>query len=248
MTPTEKLVTLLESGSAPLAESMLLLSAALTDREDAVDVGLGHLAELARGVDEPTTTAVTRHLFDALHFRGDIDDYHSPENSFLDRVLERRIGMPITLSAVVVDVGQRIGLGLHLVGMPGHVLVGLDDTPDSFIDAFGGVVLDAEGVQQRFASIFGAEANLTPQAMQPIDTAGVISRVCNNLTRSWIERDARALNTLLDLRAALPASSRDRQILIGIAEGRGRFDLAARLRTELDPDDPAIDGLWAQLN
>lgn len=248
MTPTEHLVGLLESGAPPLGESMLFLSAALTNRTDAVAVGMAQLDELAAGVAEPTTTALVEHLFDAMQFRGDVDDYHAPENSFLDRVLERRVGMPITLSAVVAEVGARVGLDLHLIGMPGHVLVGIDDADDTYIDAFAGVVLDGDGVRERFASIFGEDAKLAPRALQPIDTAGVINRVCNNLTRTWIERDPSALNALLDLRAEIPSSMRERQLLVGLAEGRGRFDLAARLRTELDPRDPTIDRLWARLN
>lgn len=248
MTPLETLVDLLHHDAPPLGTSLLLLSASLSGREDATTIGTGLLDELAAGVEEHTVTGLVHHVFDTAKFRGDVDDYHAPANSFLDQVLERRLGMPITLSAVVAEVGSRIGLNMHLVGMPGHVLVGLDGRPDAYIDAFGGTELDEDGVRQRFASIFGSDADLAPRALQPIDTAAVITRVCNNLTRSWTERDPASLNRLLDVRSELPTSIRERQMLIGMAEGRGRFDLAARLRTSIDPTDPTIDRLWARLN
>lgn len=248
MTALDRLVDLLGTPDAPLGQSMLLLSEALTGRPDAVRVGTGMLDELAAEIDTASVPAIVHHLFDRHGFHGDTDDYHAPENSLLDRVLERRIGMPITLSAVVAEVGHRHGIDLHLVGMPGHVLVGCDSDPHVYIDAFAGRELDEIGVRERFASIFGAQAELAPSALAPIDTRAVIGRVCNNLTRSWIERDPPALNRLLDVRAALAATARDKQMLIGLAEGRGRFDLAARLRTEVDPSDPTIDALWGRLN
>lgn len=248
MTPLETLIDLLHHDAPPLGTSLLLLSASLCGRDDATSVGAALLDELAEGVEENTVEGLVHHVFDTAKFRGDVDDYHAPENSFLDQVLERRLGMPITLSAVVAEVGSRIGLNMHLVGMPGHVLVGIDNQPGSYIDAFAGTQLDEDGVRQRFASIFGTEADLAPKALQPIETAAVITRVCNNLTRSWTERDPVAVNRLLDFRSELPASVRERQMLIGLAEGRGRFDLAARLRTALDPTDPAIDRLWSRLN
>lgn len=246
--PIEALTEHLGDEDPPLATCLLLLSEALTGREDAVVVGNSLLDGLAEGVTDSSVTGVVRHLFDTSRFQGNIEDYHSPENSFLDRVLERRLGMPITLSAVVAEVGDRLGIGMHLVGMPGHVLVGLDDDPRRYVDAFGGTELDEVGVRRRFESIFGADTSLAPKALLPIDTIAVINRVCNNLTRSWLDRDRTALDRLLDVRTALPATPRDRQLLIGLAESRGRFDLAARLRTEVDPTDPVIDGLWARLN
>jgi regulator of sirC expression with transglutaminase-like and TPR domain len=248
MTHEAALAELLAEDEPPLATCLFLLSAALTERDDVTMVGEELLDRYAAGLDDATAPSLIHHLFDTLVFRGDVDDYQSAENSFLDRVLERRTGMPITLSAVVAEVGARVGLGMHLVGMPGHVLVGLDDDPTRFIDAFAGTELDEQGVQLRFASIFGKDAALPPHALQPIDTAAVINRVCNNLTRTWVERDPAAINRLLEVRAALPGTTRDKQLIIGLAEARGRLDIAARLRTEIDPTDPTIDRLWARLN
>jgi regulator of sirC expression with transglutaminase-like and TPR domain len=248
MTHEAALAELLAEDRPPLATCLFLLSASLSERDDVITIGEDLLDRYAAGLDDATAPSLIHHLFDTLVFRGDVEDYHSAENSFLDRVLERRTGMPITLSAVVVEVGARVGLGMHLVGMPGHVLVGLDEDPTRFIDAFAGTELDEQGVQLRFASIFGEDAVLPPHALQPIDTAAVINRVCNNLTRTWVERDPAAINRLLDVRATLPGTTRDKQLIIGLAQARGRLDIAARLRTEIDPTDPTIDRLWARMN
>ena len=73
----------------------------------------------ARRVD-----AVVRHLFGTIGLHGDRETYYDPANSLLHRVLDRRRGIPITLSIVTIEVGRRVGLDLVGVGMPGHFLVG----------------------------------------------------------------------------------------------------------------------------
>ncbi len=247
MTP-EELSTVLRSPEVSLDDALLYLSAILSGRDDALEVGQTHLDELAAGVRDPSISGLVSHLFDSVGFAGDIDNYHNEENSLLDRVLERRVGMPITLSAVVAAVGRRLGIDLHLIGMPGHVIVGVPKDPGRFIDAFGGTELNENGVLQRFEAIFGPKTDIPPGALRPIDTISVVNRVCNNLTRTWADTDSRKLNRLLEVRVALPTTENEQRLLINIAEARGRFDLAAQLRHDIDPDDPQIDVLWARLN
>lgn len=247
MTP-EELALFLDKPQPLLTDALLHLSQIVSGRADAFEVGRAHLDEMAAGVDEPTIPALVRHLFDRTGFRGDVDNYHDEQNSLLDRVLERRVGMPITLCAMVVDVGHQLGMDLHLIGMPGHVLVGVPDDQNRFIDAFGGTELDSNGVLQRFAAIFGDAADLPQGALRPIDTVSTVNRVCNNLTRTWAETNSTKLNRLLEVRVALPISKTEQRLLINITEARGRFDLAAKLRHDLNPNDPQIDQLWARLN
>ena len=244
----EELSTYLRSPNASVGDALLHLSTILSNRHDALEVGRQHLDELAAGVREPTISGLVSHLFDTVGFAGDIDNYHDEENSFLDRVLERRVGMPITLSAVVTAVGHRLGIDLHLIGMPGHVIVGIPTDPSRFIDAFGGTELNENGVLRRFEALFGPQTDIPPGALRPIDTISVVNRVCNNLTRTWADSDSRKLNRLLDVRVALPTTENEQRLLINIAEARGRFDLAAKLRQDIDPEDPQIDSLWARLN
>ena len=122
-----------------IGHALLELSAVLLGRADAVVVGTELLDGFALAVGE-STDEILGALFGSDGFRGDVVNYHAEENSLLDRVLERRLGMPITLSAVVIEIGSRIGIPLHMVAMPGHVVVGTQD-PDRYIDAFGGCLL-----------------------------------------------------------------------------------------------------------
>lgn len=230
-----------------IGEALLALSATLSDRSDAISVGRELLDGLALEVRESTTTAIIDTLFGHDGFRGDVIDYHAEENSLLDRVLERRVGMPITLSAVVIEVGRRLDLPLRMVAMPGHVVVGTAK-PNWFIDAFGGVEVDSDGLQRRFASIFGSDASLRAHELEDLDPVGAVNRVCNNLMRTWGTDRTGKLDRLLALRAEIPGSEADRKLVLGVAQARGRFDIAATIRESVDPDDPEIEDLWARLN
>ena len=119
--PTERFVELIQEH--PVALDQTLLSVAAHDHDLDDTVWLGRLDELSADVKEPTLEALRTHLFDVEGFTGDTEDYHAPENSFLDSVIDRRLGMPITLAAVTIEVGRRAGVLLDGIGMPGHFLV-----------------------------------------------------------------------------------------------------------------------------
>lgn len=243
----EELAAWLSEEPSSIGDGLLMLSSVLASRAGVVENGRFALDELADSVAERTTGGIVDALFSTGGFQGDVENYHAEDNSFLDRVIERRLGMPITLSAVVVEVGARVGVPLSLVGIPGHVIVGTD-TANHFIDAFGGVEVNSRWVQKRFESIYGPQAMIPSSAMQKMDVAGTVNRVCNNLMRSWANDRSDKMGRLLDLRSQLPASPAERSLLIDIATGRGRFDIAARLREANNPDDPEIDALWSRLN
>ena len=78
-------------------------------------------------------------LFDRFGFKGNSDDYYDPRNSFFNDVLDRRLGIPITLSAVYIEVAQRLKFPIWGVGMPGHFIVKyMDQTEEFFLDPFYG--------------------------------------------------------------------------------------------------------------
>lgn len=248
MSAAAELAELLGSSDPPLDTCLLLISEAMGN-EGALERGLAALDALAVPLDSPTLDELTHHLFVEHGFSGDVDDYHSVDNSFLDRVLERRTGMPITLAATMIVVGARVGVGLHGVGLPGHFLVGVDDGPElEFVDAFAGVTLDTAGAIDRFHGLFGPAADFDPSMLAPVGTRSIVGRVLNNLVRTFGERDRPMLDLLLDLRVQLPGPPEERRLLIHLAESRARWDLAARLREELDPEDTDALGLRARLN
>ena len=178
---------------------------------------------------------------------GDVENYHAEENSFLDLVLERRVGMPITLCGAVVEVALHRGRQLSMIGMPGHVVVGTED-PDVFIDAFGGAVVGIDWVRLRYQSIFGAGAAMPPNALAPMTIEDTIIRVCNNLFRTWADDRTGKVDSLLDVRSRLRVTRADAEFLLPVAVARGQYDLAARFTQLINPDDPQVDELWARLN
>jgi len=129
----------------PLDEAALLIAAQARPELD-VGAELGRLDELAGGCGEATLDGLAQHLFTDLGFHGNTEHYQDPDNSYLDQVLERRVGIPIALSVVTMEVGRRLGVALDGVGMPGHFLVRHRADPATFLDPFDhGRRLDDQG-------------------------------------------------------------------------------------------------------
>src|SRR5262245_30790585 len=106
--------------------------------------------------------ALHRYLFEEQGFRGNESDYYDPRNSFLNDVLERRSGIPITLSVVYMEVARRIGLRLEGVGLPGHFIVRvLRPEGDQLVDPFhAGALLTEADCQERVDRIFGGKVKV----------------------------------------------------------------------------------------
>ena len=98
---------------------------------------LGELDRLAGEVLPPTLDGLVSTLFGGSGFRGNADDYYDPDNSYLDQVLQRRLGLPITLAVLAIEVGRRAGVPLWGVSMPGHFLLRDKVDPSVFLDQIG---------------------------------------------------------------------------------------------------------------
>lgn len=210
-----------------------LLIAAHAHPQLAVDDALARFDELAEGVPEPTLDGLTRHLFHDLGFQGDVDDYSHPRNSLIDTVLDRRSGIPITLSVVVLEVGRRLGVTLDGVGMPGHFLVRDQVEPDVFVDPFWRVQLDREGCEKLFHALHGPNATLEERFLDPVGNRAILARVLTNLRRSFAgQGDRTGALWAQCLRVLVPgATAEDRRELAALLAANGRFDAAAE---ELD--------------
>jgi regulator of sirC expression with transglutaminase-like and TPR domain len=216
-----------------------LLIAAHARRDLDVDEQVARLDKLAAGCAAGTLDAVTTHLFDHLGFTGDTDDYGNPRNSLLDVVLDRRSGIPITLSVVVMEVARRVGVPLVGVGMPGHFLVRAADDHDLFVDAFHRATLDRAGCEALFHRLHGPRARFEPRFLDPVGTRAVVSRMLTNLQRSFVGVGDRAGALWAQcLRVLVPgATVQDRRQLAAMLAANGRFDAAA-----LELDAIAEDG------
>ncbi|HET6664930.1 MAG TPA: transglutaminase-like domain-containing protein [Acidimicrobiales bacterium] len=207
-----------------------LLIAAHARRDLDVDAELRRLDELAAGCPGSDVEALTEHLCGTLGFRGDTDDYSNPRNSLLDVVVDRRLGIPISLSIVVLEVGRRLDIPLQGVGMPGHFLVRDAKDDDVFVDPFHQMQLDRAGCETLFTKLHGSKARFEPRFLQTVGPRAVMARMLTNLQRSFVGRGDRAGALWSQcLRVLVPgATVTDRRQLAAMLAANGRFDSAAQ--------------------
>lgn len=258
-TPTERFGELVQrpDDAIPLDEAALLI-AAHGQPGLVVEEQLARLDALAGATTEPVLDGVVALLFRSVGLQGDHDDYHNPLNSYLNAVLDRRRGLPITLSVILIEVARRVGVELVGVGMPGHFLVGTRTEPVRYLDAFaGGATLDEAGCARRFAELSGGQA-LPEGALEPVGSGAILVRMLTNLRATALGRsDRRLLAWVLQLRCLAPgATARDRRELAGALASSGRFgeaadeleSQAATSPTEADSLQRQADRLRARLN
>jgi regulator of sirC expression with transglutaminase-like and TPR domain len=149
-----------------------------------------------------------RYLFHDMGFRGNKKDYYDPLNSYLNQVLERRLGIPIALSAVTMAVGARAGLLIEGIGLPGHFVVkAVDGAEELVFDPFhGGRVLTTTDCENLVRQVTGKEYEVTPQALTRLPLALVVIRMLNNLKAIYLRRTdmPRAIRVLERLRQLSP--------------------------------------------
>lgn len=208
MDPTTRFAAVVETGEWPLDELSALIAAHARPIE--VDDLLLGLDDLALGLTASSAEAVMDGLFASGPFRGNVDDYYDPDNSFLDQVLVRHLGIPITLSLLAVEVGRRRGVRLVVVGMPGHVLVRERSDVTRFWDPFdGGRPLDMRGVEDRFRSIHGDRVPFDAAMTRPIPNPAVVERLLANLAAIYASRrDVASVMWVDRLRALVAGSER----------------------------------------
>ena len=230
VTPEDRFVALVRGPEAGVAldEAMLLVAARARPDLD-VDAEQRRLDGLADACPGPTLDHLVRHLFVDLGFTGNREDYYDARNSYLDQVVERRLGIPISLAALAIVVGRRIGVPLAGVAMPGHFL--LRDKVDAavFVDPFRGTVLDAAGCERTFTALHGPTAAFDAAFLEPVGPRVILRRVLSNL--AGIHRqagDRTSLAEVLRWRAAVPGVAADeRREFAAALAAAGQFGAAA---------------------
>ena len=155
---------------------------------------------------------LSEHLFDELGFRGNQEDYYDPRNSFLNEVIMRRLGIPITLSLVYIETGKRLGVPLSGVGMPGHFMVRHRGVDDLFVDPFhGGILLTEQECADRVREVTQAEVAWHRGYLAPIGNREFIARMVRNLKGAYLRRNdhARALRMIDWLLTAQPHAAQE---------------------------------------
>ena len=216
----------------------------------------------AAGGAEESIVALNEFLFEDLGFWGNTDDYYDPRNSYLNEVIDRKTGIPISLSILYMELGRRIGLPLEGVSFPGHFLVRLRLRGGTLVlDPFAGGAPQSEvELRERLQRVVPPEAtgNLPlaelplEQFLEPASKRQILSRVLRNLKAIYRETDnpergLQVLNRMLLVTPDAHAELRDRGYLYQRLEcwRPALQDLAAYL--ERDPDAPDADDVRVRL-
>jgi regulator of sirC expression with transglutaminase-like and TPR domain len=200
----------------------------------------------ARGNLEARVHGLCRYLFHEMGFRGNVQDYNDPRNSYLDDVLDRRTGIPITLSALTMAIGARLGLHIEGIGLPGHfVLKAVGKCGDVLFDPFhGGRRLTPELCEQLVCQVTGMAFHATPERLKPLPLGLILVRMLTNLKVIYLRsgefhRAIRVLKRLEQLSPEDPAHRRDLGLsMLRVGEAGKAIDhLLAYLSSASEPRD-----------
>jgi regulator of sirC expression with transglutaminase-like and TPR domain len=211
----------------PLAEAALWIAAEGRPEAD-VPAALGELDRLVESASAAVTGArrlseqvvrLNHFLFIEERFTGNREQYDDPRNSYLDVVLERRLGIPITLSVVYLDVARRLGLAAAGIGFPGHFLAKVSAAEGEIVvDPFYGSVLDEDDCAERLRQVAGADARLDPAMLESTTHAAILRRILGNLkhlhvSRSEFDAALRCSERILLISPDDPIERRDRGLI-----------------------------------
>jgi regulator of sirC expression with transglutaminase-like and TPR domain len=188
-------------------------------------------------------------LFQEEQLRGNHDDYYDPRNSFLNDVLDRKLGIPITLAVIYMEVARRIEFPLFGVGMPGHFLLKHYDVDgrETLIDCFeSGKILSASDCQHRLNEIYSNQLTLQPNFLGAIPRRQILMRMLNNLRSVYLtRRNFRKALQIVDLILAIyprsPEDVKQRAVLLHELGSASRaledFDLYLKMSPEASDAD-----------
>ena len=205
-----------------------LLIASTDDSNVDIDGAMGNLDRMAAaassripddGNELQQLNAVTDLLFGVIGLSGNRDDYYDPRNSYLNHVMERRLGIPVTLSLLCMEVGRRAGVPILGIGMPGHFLIRHRDEPGFFVDSFnGGLLLSQDECGALLREAAGDAVRLESHHLNPVSPREMLARILRNLKAIYWDREDfdRCITTIGALMAVLPdrpEEQRDRGVV-----------------------------------
>ncbi|MGD1910513.1 MAG: SirB1 family protein [Rivularia sp. (in: cyanobacteria)] len=175
---------------------------------------------------------INRYLYDDNGFRGNKKNYYDPRNSFLNDVIERRVGIPITLALLYIEIARRIDFPMIGIGMPGHFLI-RPDIPEIeiFVDAFNnGEIMFPQDCQERLSQIYQQNVTLQPEFLAPVTKKQFLARMLTNLKYIYLkqqefEKALAAVERILLLFPSARLELRDRGLL---CYQIGRFNQAVQ--------------------
>lgn len=185
-------------------------------------------------------------LFQSEGFKGNAEAYHDPRNSFLNDVLDRRLGIPITLGIVTLEVGWRVGLPLEGINFPGHFLVRYNgEVAKLLVDPFEeGRIRWQDEAQSLLDRVYGGMVRMRPDFLQPADRSDILAKVLGNLKGIYLnagddERALAAVDRILLIRPSATVELRDRGLLL--ARSGRKHEAVVELERYLDRVPAAPD-------
>ena len=160
---------------------------------------------------------LNEHIFEKYGFNGDDKDYYDPRNNFLNAVIDKKTGIPITLSIIYSEVAKYIGLDLRIVGFPGHVIVKYEE--EMVLDPFyHGRLLTIKNLEEILYRNFGEEVEFIPEYLNATTTDQILTRLLRNLKNTYTQSYAydkamRCTNMILGIQPESPEEIRDKGIL-----------------------------------
>lgn len=241
-----------------LVEKCLKLSQTLEYRDLDIVEYVHRLNEMGKNlknflseVNNPTykISMLNEYMFDIVGFSGDTDDYYNPKNNFLNVVLDKKNGIPITLSIIYIELAKHIDLDLRPVGFPSHFLVKYSD--ELILDPYNrGKLLSVEDLQEILDRNYDNNIEFSQDFLKELEQEKILVRICRNLKSSYMQSfnytmAMHCINMILGIDRDSPDEIRDR----GILELRlMKYDLALRslnryleIAPEADDADYVLD-------
>lgn len=201
---------------------------------------------------------INNHLFNHYNFRGNQENYYDPANSFLHLVLERKLGIPISLSVVYLAIAQRLHFPMVGIGMPGHFLIRPEfEEVGIFVDPFNrGEILFEADCQARLDETYHSQVVLNPSWLAPVSKKQILSRMLNNLKfiylhRREVDKALSAMSAMVQIFPENVEEIRDRGLLYYQTKrwDEAILDLKYFLKVAPDSDDaPMIEMILKKMN
>ena len=200
-------------------------------------------------------------LFDQEGFEGNAEDYYDPRNSFLNEVLDRKLGIPISLSLLYMELGKRVGLPLAGVGMPGHFLLKPPSARDEwYVDVYNrGRLLSIQECAERIDHLYNGNVAFQPDFLATVNKKQILFRMLANLKGIYLNQQdhGKALATIDRMLLLDPGSVeqvRDRGLVLARLQQHPQAIAELQRYLALQPDAPdaasvseVIDSTWRRI-
>ena len=224
-----------------LDEAALIIAAEMQDDVD-IPYYLSLMANLADKFERTRDAAssisvnsVLEFIHDTEDFAGNTPDYYDPENSYLNRVIDTKQGIPISLALIHISLGTSLGIPVHGINFPKHFLVSYGSDNPIIVDPFAGRILSKPDCATLLKQIFGGKVSLREEFFAPATSRDILIRLLNNLKEIfWRKKSWRETKTCIELQLLLLPNDAGCNVQLGaVYEMQGNVHLAKYTYTEV---------------